>query len=138
MGGICREENRPETYRIWANMKQRCLNNNNPDYKNYGGRGILVCEKWMNFEGFKEDMISSYKRGLSLDRIDVNGNYCKENCRWVTWRKQHINTRRNRYIEYLGVTKTLCEWGEYFGIKSSTLRQRFYVYKWELSNCFKK
>lgn len=138
MGGKTLESRRPVTYRIWANMKQRCLNKNNADYINYGGRGISICEKWNTFDGFKEDMQQGFKNGLSLDRIDVNGNYCKKNCRWVTRRVQNNNTRRNRLVEYNGQTKTLSEWADTFNIKSSTLRQRFYVYKWSLNNCFLK
>ena len=136
MGALSKESRRPPMYRIWANMKQRCLNKNRDDYGNYGGRGILICEKWLVFEGFREDMFEGFENGLSLDRIDVNGNYCKENCRWVTRKVQGNNTRRNRVVEYLGINKTLSEWGEYFNIKSSTLRQRFYVYKWSLDKCF--
>lgn len=120
----------------FRNMHQRCFNKKIPDYCNYGGRGITICCKWMTLEGFIEDMLDSFKEGLTLDRVDVNGNYCKENCRWVTRKVQGNNTRRNRYIEYNGVIKTLSEWGEYLKIKSSTLRQRYYVYKWSLDRCF--
>lgn len=137
MGGVSKESSRPAMYRIWANMKQRCLNaNNSIDYDRYGGRGISICDKWLLFDGFKEDMLDGFEKGLTLDRIDVNGNYCKENCRWVTRRVQNNNTRRNNYIEYNGEIKTLSEWGQFFNIKSSTLRQRYYVYKWSLDRCF--
>lgn len=131
-----KEDNRPTIYRVWARMKQRCLDKNIKDYVNYGGRGILICDKWMSFTGFNEDMLPSYIKGLTLDRIDVNGSYCKENCRWADRKVQGNNTRRNRYVEYNGITKTLSEWGDYFKIKSSTLRQRYYVYKWSLDRCF--
>ncbi len=80
--------------RCWFNMKQRCENNKHNSYFYYGGRGIKVCEKWKKFEGFLEDM-GEKPDGLSLDRIDVNGNYCKENCRWATLKEQARNKRSN-------------------------------------------
>ena len=120
-------------------MKQRCLNENRPDFPNYGGRGITICDEWKNsFERFRDDMLSSYEAGLTLERIDVNGNYCKENCRWATRKEQVNNTRRSRHITHEGVTKTLTQWSEFLGIKKSTLSMRYYVYKWCLSDCFKQ
>ena len=79
-----------------------------------------------------EDMASSWKQGLTLDRIDNDGNYSKENCRWADRKTQNNNTRRNRYITINGVTKTLSEWCEHSSLKSSTIRQRYYVYKWSI------
>lgn len=70
-------------YNVWLSMKQRCTNPNNTSYDAYGGRGVLLQESWESFEGFYADMGESYHSGLDLDRIDFNGNYCKENCRWV-------------------------------------------------------
>lgn len=81
-------------YRIWSGMKQRCLNSNNVSYPNYGKRGITVNNEWLKFEIFFKDMANGYKRGLQIDRTDNNGNYCKNNCRWVT-PKQNANNRRN-------------------------------------------
>jgi hypothetical protein len=78
----------------WAHIKQRCLNKNNKSYKNYGGRGIKVCDRWLNFESFWEDMKDGYKDNLTIDRIDNDGNYCKENCRWITHKEQQKNKRR--------------------------------------------
>lgn len=80
----------------WVGMWQRCTNPNNAAWKYYGGRGIAVCERWRDFENFLEDM-GEKPPGLSLDRVDVNGNYCKENCRWATRAQQSQNRRpRNR------------------------------------------
>lgn len=89
-------------YRIWKDMKTRCNHKSHCSYPNYGGRGITVCDKWNNFIGFKEDMYESYlsnsekcdEKELTLDRIDVDGNYCKENCRWITNLEQQQNLRK--------------------------------------------
>lgn len=83
-------------YSIWSHMKQRCYSPNNTNYKNYGGRGIKVCDRWLNsFANFLEDM-SCHPKFLSLDRIDNDGNYCKENCRWATRKEQGNNKRNSR------------------------------------------
>jgi hypothetical protein len=88
-------------YRAWQGMLDRCLNKNGEFYYRYGGRGIKVCDEWLTFEGFKEDMYESYLkhgkdfgfgRSTTLDRIEVNGNYCRENCRWLTQAEQMLNT----------------------------------------------
>lgn len=119
-------------YRAWHNMSMRCLNPNVPCYKNYGGRGIKVCSRWRTFDNFYQDLSKSYKPGLQLDRIDNDGNYEPKNCQWVTLKQNTRHTRRTRYITYLGETKSVTEWAEALGIKSSTFRQRFYVYDWSL------
>lgn len=96
-------------YRIWAGMIARCTNKNAPRYKDWGGRGITVCEKWRTFQGFYEDMKGGYADNLSIDRIDNDKNYCKENCRWATKEEQANNTSQNRYINYNGRTLTLTQ-----------------------------
>lgn len=94
----------------WAGMKDRCRNLNNQQYKDYGGRGIKVCDRWLGPEGFMnflEDMGNKPTKYHSLDRIDVNGDYCPENCRWATRWEQNSNRRRqNKTTGVAGVTKT--------------------------------
>lgn len=82
-------------YRAWRNMKERCLNPKNKNYHHYGGRGIIIDEKWLDFVGFWNDMKTGYQDNLTLDRKDVNGNYCKENCRWITLQEQAANKRNS-------------------------------------------
>lgn len=79
-------------YNIWKGMKNRCYNKNNSEFKNYGARGISVCERWHDFEKFLEDM-PGFKRGLSIERLDVEKGYCLENCKWIEHRLQGRNTR---------------------------------------------
>jgi hypothetical protein len=103
-------------YRIWAAMKTRCTNQNCAAYKSYGGRGIKICDDWMSsFVKFYDwAMSNGYCDKLSIDRIDVNGNYCPENCRWATGQEQSLNRRNTIYkqITAFGETKTLREWEE--------------------------
>ena len=110
-----------KTYKSWENMKQRCLNKNDDEhYKDYGGRGIKVCKRWMIFENFYGDM-GERPKNKTLDRIDNNGNYCKENCKWSTQKEQNNNTRRNRLIIYRRKTQTMKQWAEELGINYTTL-----------------
>ena len=106
-------------YMIWKAMKQRCSNSNNKDYPNYGGRGIKVCDEWQNsFESFYTwAKNNGYSEELSIDRIDVNGNYEPNNCRWVSAKVQSNNTRCNHRIEFGGKSHTMSEWAEITGIK---------------------
>jgi len=105
-------------------------------YKNYGGRGIKVCDKWMTFKGYFEDM-GKCPIGMSLDRIDNNGNYCKENCRWATRKEQQNNTRNNVKITHDGLTLTIKQWSEKKGIKYEKLLYRFHA-GWATKKIFTK
>lgn len=113
-------------YRIWRGMKTRCLNDENPAYKNYGGRGISICSEWADdFPAFRDWALShGYREDLSIDRIDVNGNYCPENCRWATSEQQANNMQNTIRIEIGGVTHSLAEWSKISGISYSALRER--------------
>ena len=120
-------------YHTWENMKARCFNKNNPQYKNYGGRGITVCEEWKNdFLSFRMWALQNgwndthVKFEISLDRIDVNGNYEPSNCRWATPKQQVNNRRRSRRWEYNGEKYTLQEISEKFNINHMALRSRLY------------
>jgi hypothetical protein len=83
-------------YCVWGNMKARCYNFNNPQYKDYGGRGIQVYERWHDFRNFFADMGKRSSKEMTLDRIDNDGNYCSENCRWATRFTQRINSRAKK------------------------------------------
>lgn len=112
-------------YNIWIKMKERCTNPKNAQYKNYGGRGIKYCDEWKNFENFYEWANNNgYSENLTIDRIDVNGNYEPTNCRWATIKEQNRNKRNNRIIEYNGETKCLSEWAEKLGIRYGLLSLR--------------
>lgn len=112
-------------YKDWTSMKNRCYNPNAQQYHNYGGRGIKVCDEWKSYLPFKKWAIENgYSKGLSIDRIDVNGDYSPDNCRWATMREQANNTRRNVFIDYDGQRKTAAEWGRELGVKADTIRWR--------------
>lgn len=112
------------TYKSWGEMIYRC---NKEGKKYWHDRGIEVCERWKNFKNFLEDM-GDRPNGLSIDRINVNGDYCKENCRWASQKVQCRNKSNNLLLK----GKTLSEWSEILDIKRSTLAQRYYVYSWSV------
>lgn len=122
---------RPPSYRSWLNMKQRCNNPNNPDYHYYGERGIKVCERWTKYENFLSDMGHPSKR-LTLDRINVDGDYEPSNCRWATRKEQSRNTRATNIIEYKGIKKPLAVWADEIGMSFSNLYKRIYTRGWDI------
>lgn len=124
-------------WNVWQGMLRRCDDKNQPAYKNYGGRGIKVCPKWLKFQGFYEDMISGYTSTMTIERIDVDGDYCPENCKWIPKGEQQHNTRRNHNIEYQGKNYKLFELAEKFNIKYQTLYNRIYTYKMPLEKALK-
>ena len=104
-------------YNVWISMKKRCSNKNNKDYANYGGRGIKVCEQWLDFVPFKEwAKESDYREGLQIDRINNDGDYCPTNCRWVTPKENARNRRKTLWGTINGETKPLSEWCEIYKI----------------------
>ena len=122
-------------YKAWQHLKERCDNKNCKDYPRYGGRGICYAKEWERFENFYIDMMPTYKKELTLDRIDNHGNYCKKNCRWATRKEQANNTRNiDRALKYdiLGELMTIKQIAEKFGIKRTTLDMRLRHYKWPL------
>lgn len=119
------------TFVSWDAMRQRCLNPNHKSFEDYGGRGILVCERWLDsFENFLEDM-GERPQDTTLDRKDTNGNYEPGNCRWATSKTQSNNKRSSRYITFMGLTKTLKEWADAAGISNKTLAYRL-ANGWEM------
>lgn len=123
---------RTRQYKCWYAMIDRCLNPHCAKYKIYGGRGIKICDKWLAFDGFWEDMQEGYKDNLTLDRVDVNGNYEKSNCRWATAKQQSNNTRVNHIMEYNGEKRTISEWAELYNFKYATLRRRICELNWPI------
>lgn len=110
-------------YWAWKSMKQRCLNPRCAAYKNYGARGITICDEWMEFEPFCEWALSSgYERGLDLDRGDNSGGYSPENCRWVSRRDNTNNRRKTLFIEVDGLRKPRTEWEEQVGLPYGVLK----------------
>ena len=107
-------------------MHQRCENPNSRGYKNYGARGIFVCDEWSDFQTFYEwAQNNGYQRGLTLDRIDVDGPYAPWNCRWATSFQQGNNRRNTIRITYNGITKTISEWANETGIKRSIIYSKY-------------
>lgn len=113
-------------YRIWLGMKARCYNSKNPEYKNYGGRGILISEEWMDFSIFREWALNNgYAENLTIERIDVNSIYCKENCKWITKSEQLKNTTKTIFITYKGETLCAMDWSKKLGIPNNVLIHRY-------------
>ena len=118
-------------YHIWLGMRHRCNNDKCKEYMLYGGRGIKVCEEWDNdfmifytwsiSNGYKED---SDRKSCTIDRIDPDGNYCPENCRWVDMRTQNNNRRNNRHLTHNGRTQTAAQWAREYGIPEGNLLTR--------------
>lgn len=132
IGSFKHGKSHSKEFNTWMGIKQRCCNSNYHSYKNYGGRGIKVCDRWLqSFENFYADM-GEAPIGFSIDRIDVNGNYCPENCRWVDSKTQQYNKRNTFKITFNNVTETLSYWSEKTGIRAKTIHARIHDLKWSV------
>lgn len=121
---------------IWMAMRGRCNVSSNVSYSLYGGRGIKVCEAWNDFQAFYNWAIKNgYSNSLTLDRIDPNGDYAPENCRWATYKEQENNRRNNRKVKICGCEKNLSEWAEFVGINPQTLANRL-EHQWPMDDLF--
>lgn len=138
--------------KVYVSMKQRCYNPKHDHYKYYGARGITICNEWLNpeiihlgcrgrftkgYQAFKEWALENgYADNLTIDRIDVNGNYEPSNCRWITLKEQSNNTRRNHLVTYKGKTQTLMQWSEELGFNYGRVKMRLNKLHWSVEKAF--
>ncbi len=130
-------------YNRWKHIKQRCYNPKDAAYKNYGGRGIKVCDEWLDKKNgfinfYNWAMNNGYRDDLTIDRINNDGNYEPNNCRWVTMKIQANNTRHNKIITFKNETHTLTEWSEILNINLQTLSNRIKQKNKTIEECFTK
>ena len=129
--GATMERKRQPEYVAWRHMKERCRCKKTSGFKNWGGRGIKVCDRWENsFEGFLEDVGRKPTSKHTLERIDNDGNYEPGNVRWATYKEQHMNKRTNRLLTFRGESKPLTQWATELGINPSTLSKRILRSSW--------
>ena len=128
-------DSKERLYRIWADIKTRCYNKQSHNYHKYGQRGIKMCNEWYeNYEAFRDwAMANGYAADLTIDRINFNGNYCPENCRWVSQKVQQNNRRNNHIITYGGETLTVSQWNEKLGFSRGLLSQRLNKLGWDVA-----
>jgi hypothetical protein len=127
-------------YKIWKGAKYRCINPKNCLYKYYGGRGIKICDRWLKFDNFLNDMYQSYEEHIricdenntTIDRIDTNGDYCLENCKWSTWKEQGNNRKTNAFIKFNNINMTVTQWSDKLHINKSTILGRLHKYGWSV------
>ena len=133
-------ESKTRLFKIWCGIKKRCLDQKSTRYSYYGGRGIKICDEWKNdFIPFRDwAQANGYTDELTIDRIDVNGDYCPENCQWATKEQQANNTRSNHYLEYKGVKHSMSEWCKILGLNYNTIRGRINSYHWTVEEAFEK
>lgn len=131
-------EDRSHLYSVWRMAKRRCEDSSCEFYHNYGARGIKVCDEWQGIDGFDKfynwAMCHGYEKELTLDRIDNDKGYSPDNCRFVTRKFQSNNKRNNIYFTFDGVTKTLMEWCEFYGVPYSRVRVRYNVMGWDIED----
>jgi len=133
--GSGKDQNKyPRSYKIWNRMKQRCNDKNDRSYNRYGARGIFICDRWKDYANFLSDM-GEPNEGMSIDRINNDGPYNLDNCRWATRKQQARNTSRNTLITFNGKTKCLIEWSEIIGIHIRALHARI-KHGWSVDRAF--
>lgn len=131
-------------YGTWCNMKQRCYDENHPDFKKYGAKGVTVCDEWQEYPPFREwAMANGYdptaKRGeYTIDRIDNAKGYSPDNCRWADYIVQNNNRSNTLMLTMNGETKPVCDWARQYGIKSKTIKARIYNYHWSVEDAITK
>jgi len=131
--GMARQRERHPVYLAWHDMLQRCENPNFTTYKDYGGRGIRVCEEWHDAKIFIDwALANGWREGLTIDRINNNGNYEPSNCRWVTRKEQARNKRNNHLITFNEKTQPMAQWAEEVNISVQTLSARINQYHWPI------
>lgn len=131
-------EHREKLYNVWYEMLRRCHNEKSRDYKNYGAKGITVCEEWRTcFKAFYDWAIAhGFQEGLTIDRIKNEENYCPENCRWATMKEQQNNRSNNHLVTFNGKTQTLSQWSDELGIPYHTLSNRINAHGWSVERAF--
>ena len=129
-----------QVYEAWKSLRKRVYNSQGRDYKNYKQRGIGCCERWLKFENFYEDMGAIPKDGkrYSIGRIDNDGDYCKENCRWENDIQQASNTTRTRWITFRGKTQSMADWARELDISYYKIRSRLNQYGWSVEDALTK
>lgn len=130
-------ESQSKLYRVWSDMITRCNTKSATSYENYGGRGIAVCDRWKSYEAFRADM-GPIPPGMSIERIDNDGDYSPRNCRWATREEQNENKRNSKKFTFNGETLSLPQWGRKLGISGKTLRSRIVVLGWPIEKAFAK
>ena len=134
-------ESNTKLYGVFLGMHDRCERPSNRNYNRYGGRGICVCKEWSEKDGYihfsKWSKANGYKEGLTIDRINNDGNYSPENCRWVTPRENANNTSTNRWVEIDGEKKTVAQWARYFNLPVHIFYSRYIKHKWSLEETLK-
>ena len=137
--GDSRNGKNKRLYSIYKNMKNRCYNKNGQDYNYYGGKGVIICDEWINdYMNFKNWALKNgYSDNLTIDRINVNGNYEPSNCRWVDMKTQMNNTTQNHMITYNGEIKTMAEWSEILDIPYGVIKNAINKRKMSLDSFIK-
>lgn len=127
-------QTKTKLYSIWQAMKRRCYYTKDLRFKSYGERGIIVCEEWLhNYEAFRDWALShGFDENLSIDRIDVNGNYTPDNCRWTSMKIQQNNKANTRFFKHNGESHTLSEWSTITGINYKVLHARMNKLNWSI------